>query len=422
MPIGNELTRGPRPAVFEGDLSAPDPIPEAGIEAAVRLMRDGRLFRYGEDRDSLPEAAVLEEEFADYIGSKFCLGVNSGGCAIFIALKAVGVEPGDKVLMNAFTLAPVPGAIAHAGAEAVIVDIDDRYVIDVEDLERKAMESGARILLLSYMRGHIPDMDAVMGVCARCDLIIIEDCAHTMGAGWNGRLTGRFGAVACFSTQTFKHINSGEGGLITSDDEDIAARAVLFSGSYMLYAQHRARPSLEVFDRHRYQTPNFSMRMSGLTAAILRSQLPILDERNARWREIYDNLAPLVGAIDHLRMPKRPKMEEFAPSSLQFSFEELSVDRIKRFLEYTDAHGVHLKWFGNQEPVGFTSRHDHWRYLAGHNSTDAAKADRVLHDLCDMRLPVWLTPADCKTIAMVLGEAMAASEKARGSTPVSCDA
>lgn len=392
--------------VFDGDLSAPDPIPEAGIEAAVRLMRDGRLFRYGEDRNSAPEAAALEEEFAAYAGRKYCLGVNSGGCSLFIALKAVGLEHGDKVLMNAFTLAPVPGAIAHAGAEMVFVDIDDDYKIDIEDLDRKAAASGARFLMLSYMRGHIPDMDAVMAVCTRRGLTVIEDCAHTMGAGWNGRLTGTFGAVGCFSTQTFKHINSGEGGLIVTDDDDIAARAVLLSGSYMLYAQHRARPSLEVFERHRYNTPNCSMRMSGLVAAILRSQLPVLEERNTRWREIYDSLEPLIDGIDHLRMPKRPEMEEFVPSSLQFSVEDLSDERIKTFLDYADAHGVHVKWFGNQEPIGFTSRHDHWRYLAGHNSTDVPNADRVLHGLCDIRLPVWLGETDCKTIATVLGEAM----------------
>ncbi len=392
--------------VFGGDLSTPDPIPEAGIDAAVRLMRDGRLFRYGEDRNSIPEAALLEEEFADYAGRKFCLGVNSCGCALFVALKSVGVDAGDKVLMNAFTLAPVPGAIAHAGAEAVMVDIDDDYVIDIDDLDQKASASGARFLMLSYMRGHIPDMDALMAVCVRHDLIVIEDCAHTMGAGWNGQLTGTFGAVGCFSTQTFKHINSGEGGLLVTDDEDIAARAVLFSGSYMLYAQHRARPSLDVFERHRYQTPNCSMRMSGLVAAILRSQLPILENRNSNWRTIYDTLAPMIAEIDHLRMPARPEKEEFVPSSLQFSIEGLSDEQIDVFLQYADAHGVHVKWFGSRDPIGFTSRHDHWRYLSGHNSTDVPNADRVLHGLCDIRLPAWLTADDCSTISKVLREAM----------------
>ncbi len=398
---------GQNRTVFQGDLSAPDPIPEDAIEAAVRLMSDGRLFRYGEGRNAIPEAALLEEEFAAFIGSKYCVGLNSCGCALFVALKAAGVAAGDKVLVNAFTLAPVPGAIVHAGAEPVLVDIDARFVIDIDDLDRKAAESGARFLMLSYMRGHIPDMAAVMAVCRRHDLLVIEDCAHTMGASWNGRLTGTFGAAACFSTQTFKHINSGEGGLLVTNDEDIAARAMLRSGSYMFYGQHRARPKLEVFDRHRFTTPNCSMRMSNLAAAILRPQLPLIAERNARWRALYDRLTPMIDAVDHLQVPVRPAQEEFAPSSLQFSITGLKDTRIERFLEEADAHGVHVKWFGASEPIGFTSRHVHWRYL---NQEQAVpKADQVLKELCDIRLPLSLTPDDCSVIATVLREAMAAS-------------
>ncbi|WP_420347790.1 DegT/DnrJ/EryC1/StrS family aminotransferase [Pelagibius sp.] len=405
--------------VFRGDLSAPDPIPEAGVEAAVKLLRDGRLFRYGEDRNSIPEAALLEQEFADYTGRKYCLGVNSGGCAMFLALRACGVEPGDKVLVNAFTLAPVPGAIAHAGAEAVLVDIDERYVVDLDDLDRKAEQSGARYFLLSYMRGHIPDMEAVVALCERRGLILIEDCAHTMGAGWKGRLTGGFGHVGCFSTQTFKHMNSGEGGLLVTDDKDIAARAILLSGSYMLYAQHRARPSLEVFERHRYATPNCSMRMSGLVAAILRSQLPLLDERNARWRHIYRVLAGELEAVDGIVLPQRPPEEEFTPSSLQFSFAEdaLTGEQALRFVQEADAHGVHVKWFGAEHAIGFTSRHDHWRYIGTARKGSLPSADRVLHRLCDLRLPLWLNDEDCRTIAAVLAEAMAV---ARGTKVRAC--
>jgi dTDP-4-amino-4,6-dideoxygalactose transaminase len=394
-------------ARFTGDLSAPDPLPEAAIEAAVGLMRDGRLFRYGEDRNSRPEAALLEEEFAAYMGAKYCVGLNSGGCALFVALRAAGVAPGDKVLVNAFTLAPVPGAIAHAGAEAVFVDIDERYVIDIADLDRKAADSGARYLMLSYMRGHIPDMAAVMEVCRRRRLTVIEDCAHTMGASWDGRLTGTFGDVACFSTQTFKHVNSGEGGLLVTDDEDIAARAILTSGSYMLYAQHRARPPVEVFERHRYTTPNCSMRMSGLVAALLRPQVAEIEARNRTWREVYRRLAPQIDAIDHIRVPARPAREDFVPSSLQFSLVGLEDARVARFLAAADAHGVHVKWFGAPDPVGFTSRHDHWRYVEAPGAVP--NADRLLHGLCDIRLPLRLSAADCETIAAVLREAMASA-------------
>lgn len=394
---------------FAGDLSAPDPVPEAGIDAAVRLLRDGRLFRYGEDRDSIPEAALLEQEFATYQGRKYCVAVNSGGCALFIAMKAAGVCSGDKVLVNAFTLAPVPGAIAHAGGEAVLVDINERYVVDLEDLDRKAAASGAKFLLLSFMRGHIPDMDAVTEICARHGITMIEDCAHTMGGGWDGRLTGTFGIAGCFSAQTFKQVNSGEGGLIVTDDEDLAARAILLSGSYMLYEQHRARPAMEVFERHRFTTPNCSMRMSGLVASLLRPQLATLDDRNRRWRHIYDCLAAKLAAVNGLNLPDRPAKEDFAPTSIQFSISpDLLNDRqLADFIQEADAHGVHVKWFGAPDPVGFTSRHDHWRYVDGTRAGAVPAADRILSRLCDFRLPLWLSDADCETIATVLKQAVA---------------
>ncbi len=418
MPVSDEQheasVRGKDQVTFTGDLSAPDPISDAGVEAAVRLLRDGRLFRYGEDRNSIPEAALLEQEFADYTGRKFCVAVNSGGCALFIALKAAGVGNGDKVMVNAYTLAPVPGAIAHAGGEAVLVDIDERYVVDLEDLERKAARSGARFLMLSYMRGHIPDMDAVSEICARHDITLIEDCAHTMGGGWDGRLTGTFGATGCFSAQTFKQINGGEGGLIVTDDEDLAARAILLSGSYMLYAQHRARPALEVFDRHRFTTPNCSMRMSGLVASLLRPQIADLDRRNRRWRQIYDNLAAHCAGIEGLVLPARPAKEDFAPTSMQFSVDPAVLDdrELALFIREADAHGVHVKWFGAADPIGFTSRHDHWRYLDGSAAGKVPNADHILRRLCDFRLPLWLSDEDCRTIAAVLQQAVAAARAA----------
>ena len=393
--------------VFERDLSSPDPIPAAGIEAALRLMRDGRLFRYGEDRSGLPEAALLEEEFAALVGRRFCVALNSGGCALYVALKAAGVETGDAVMVNAFTLAPVPGAIEHAGARAVLVDIDHRYVIDIDDLAVKASESGARYLLLSYMRGHLPDMQRVMAVCNQAGITVIEDCAHTLGATWAGRAAGTFGAVACFSAQTFKHVNSGEGGLLVTDDEDIAARAILRSGSYMLYAQHRARPSDAVFERHRYNTPNCSMRLSALAAAVLRPQLALLPERVERWREIHATLVPLLADIAHLRVPPRPAEEGFVPSSLQFSLVDLDEEHMRRFVDECGAHGVHVKWFGAAEPVGFTSRHAHWRYLD--DGAALPRTDEVLKGLCDLRLPLFMSDVDSHAVAAVLGESMQAA-------------
>lgn len=170
------------------------------------------------------------------------MAFNSGGASLAAALMAAGVARDERVLLNAFTLAPVPGAIAHAGAQPVFVDITEDFHIDLDDLRRRHDATGARWLLLSYMRGHIPDLDEVFAVCDERAITVVEDCAHTMGADWDGRPTGTFGVAGCFSTRSFKQVNSGEGGLLVTDDEDLAARAILLSGPYMLYRQHGAPP------------------------------------------------------------------------------------------------------------------------------------------------------------------------------------
>ena len=118
----------------------------------------------------------------------------------------------------------------------------------------------------------------------------------------------------------------------------------------------------------------------------------------------------MIDAIDHIEVPERPAQEAFVPSSLQFSLVGLSEDRIVTFLEAAAAHGVHLKWFGAKEPVGFTSRYDHWRYMGA--DARVPRADKLLQGLCDMRLPLWLTSDDCITIARVLREAMSEATSA----------
>jgi dTDP-4-amino-4,6-dideoxygalactose transaminase len=287
------------------DMTEPEPIPEAGIRRATELMRTGRLFRYGEMGADQNDAALLEQEFAALVGRRFCVAVNSGGAAIFLALKVLDVAPGEPVLVNGFTLAPVPGAILHAGAAPVLVEVGDDYVIDLQDLREKARGSGARILLLSHMRGHLPDMDGVATACTELGLTLVEDCAHALLASWNGRAIGTFGAAAAFSAQAYKHLNAGEGGFLVLDDPDRAARAIIHSGSYMLHAQHLSSPGADATAPWEEATPNFSMRMTALAAALLRPQLEELPRRVTRWNAIHDRIAAGLALLPHVRLPRR---------------------------------------------------------------------------------------------------------------------
>jgi len=386
-------------AKLDFDLATPEAPPEASIEAAVKLLKSGFLFRYAEMGAEGNEAALLEQEFAALLGRKYCIAVNSGGAAIFLALKAAGVKAGDKVLLNAFTLAPVPGAIEHLHAEAVLVEINERLVIDPADLRAKAEASGAKFLLMSHMRGHVADMDEVSAICDELGIQMIEDCAHTMGATWNGVQTGQFGLAGAFSSQSYKQFNTGEGGLIVTDDDDLAARAILLSGSYMLYSQHKAAPSESVFTRWKGTMANHSMRMSALVAAILRPQLPLLPARNARWRELHDRIAARLRSHQLIRLPTRPAAEDYTPTSLQFFMEGLSQPQIEAVIADSTAHGVPIKFFGGDAPTGFTSRAPHWEYVS---PQPLPRSEAILSQLCDIRLPLGLSDQQADTLADVV--------------------
>ncbi len=375
------------------------------MRRAQELMQGGWLTRYGEFGGEASEVAALERDFAGYMGSSYAVALNSCGSAMFIALLCAGVKPGDKVLVNAFTLAPVPGAVVHAGAQPLYVECDDRYLIDLHDLERKAA-LGARVLLLSHMRGHIADMNAVLDICNRHGLILVEDCAHTLGARWDGTPSGRFGKFGCFSLQAYKHINAGEGGLLVTDDEDAAARAVLYSGSYMLYAQNGAAPSAEVFQRHDRSVPNLSCRMQEVTAALARPQIGLLQERGRAWNQGYRRLADLFSDIDGVVVPHRDPREEYIASSIQFSILGLSAEGIARAVDACAQRGVGIKWFGNPSPQGFTATYEHWEF-ARPPQLDGTRA--MLRGLCDMRIPLTLTGQDCALIAEILEAALASA-------------
>jgi len=385
---------------FEKSFTQQEALPETAIEQALSVMQSGRLHRYNTLPDEKSETDLLELEFAEYMDVPFALACSSGGYALHIAMRALGVEAGDKVLCNAFTLAPVPGAIHNCGAIPVLVETTDAYRIDIDDLEQKAATSGARALMLSHMRGHIADMDRVMEICQRYDLKMIEDCAHTMGASWNGRKSGTFGDIACFSTQTYKHLNSGEGGLLITSTPEYMARSIMHSGSYMLFDRHFAGPSAEVFEEIRFETPNYSGRMDNLRAAILRPQLQQLDNQCERWNRRYRVLETALNHSSQISIPERPEKEQFVASSIQFSMPEFSEQQIRELVQRCAEHGVIVKWFGDADPKDYTSRFDSWRYL--NQQQELPRTQKVLSKLLDMRIPLTFTEEDCQQIGEII--------------------
>lgn len=384
---------------FRKSFTQQAPIPEEGIAAAVAVMQSGKLHRYNTAPGETSETEHLETEFAALTGAKYALAVTSGGYAMRIALRALGVGAGDKVLSNAFTLAPVPGAIAGVGAKPVFVGVTPDLTIDLDDLAAKASE--ARVLLLSHMRGHIADMDRLMEIARAHDITVVEDCAHTMGAAWRGVPSGRHGMIGCYSTQTYKHANSGEGGFAVTDDADLAAKMILMSGSYMLYERHGAAPSPERIEAFAGEMPNLSGRMDNLRAAILRPQLGALADNAAAWNTLYRAVEDGLRGTPGLTIINRPEEETFVGSSFQFLLLDWPDAAVRQVVDAAKARGVELKWFGAERPQGFTSVYSHWDFA---RPTPMPASDRVLKGLVDMRLPLTFTGEDAAQIARIIAD------------------
>ncbi len=386
---------------FSRPFTQQEPINQEAIDAATQVLKSGRLHRYNTIEDELSEASLLEEEYAAYQDSKYCLACASGGYAMSVALKAAGLKPGESVLTNTFTLAPVPGSISNAGGNPIFVEITKDLVLDLDDLSRKVSESKARFLLVSHMRGHLVDMDKLMQIVNENNLILIEDCAHTMGAQWKDKRSGNFGLAGCFSTQTYKHLNSGEGGLLTSNDEEFMARAIIYSGSYMLYERHGAAPSSKIFEEIRLETPNYSGRMDNLRASILRPQLKNLEKNINRWNERYQTVESELKEINGIEVPVRFEEERYVGSSIQFRIPGISKSNAELFVTKNKELGVELKWFGNDDPSGFTSNHKSWKYVSRQQLN---VSDKILSGLFDLRLPLTFSIDDCKHISKIIIE------------------
>ncbi len=386
---------------FDKSFTQQEPLPELSLNSALKVLQHGRLHRYNVADNEDSETSLLEKEFADYLGVKYCLSVASGGYALTCALRAVGVQPNDPILTNAFTLAPVPGAIASLGAQPVLVEITRDLVIDFDDLNKKIDESNSRILLISHMRGHMCDMDELVALCQKRNVLLIEDCAHTMGGTWNGVKSGLHGLISCYSTQTYKHLNSGEGGLLVSNDPEIMAKAIILSGSYMLFDRHIARPEIEEFFHPKFDFPNCSGRMDNLRATILRPQLKELPRKCDEWNDRYRTIENILGKSNRIGVIQRPEKEGFVGSSIQFYLDGISTEGIKEFINRCMKRGVELKWFGDKEPHGYTSRYDSWRYI---KPQDCPNTNAYLSTLLDMRIPLSFTITDCELIATLIVE------------------
>jgi dTDP-4-amino-4,6-dideoxygalactose transaminase len=374
---------------------------------ALELMKTGRLYRYNVDKGEESIVSLCEKDICDYTGFKYCVGLNSCGSALFLLLKTTGVKHGDKVISNAFTFGAVPSAIEHAGGKPVYVESNQDLVIDIEDLEKKLKEHpDCNHVMISHMRGKVADMNGIKALCEKYDAILLEDCAHSLGVRYDNKHTGHVGIACGISSQSYKMINSGEGGFLLTDDPTIAAKAAVYAGAYeALHSKHGTVPGPDVFEGLSKEIPNYSLRMSNLAAAVIRPQIKTLDQRiekyNSRYYRVTEALEARCG--QHLTIPKvTPEVDLMVHDSIQFNLDaKFTPEMIEQFLKECADHGLPVELFGHKSNArnfvnwGFAPTEDPLPITAN-----------ILSRACDIRLPLMWDEEDFDDMANVLCESL----------------
>ncbi|MDQ1849418.1 aminotransferase class I/II-fold pyridoxal phosphate-dependent enzyme [Gemmobacter fulvus] len=383
----------------DGPITAPnvydaEPIPEAARAEIDRLLASGDLFRY-----TAPEGApvaLLEAEFAELLGARYALAVSSCSAALFLSLKALDLPRDARVLIPAFTFAAVPSAVIHADCVPVLVEVGANYRVDMADFAAKL--PGAACVLISHMRGHTSDMDAIMAACDAAGVPVVEDAAHSLGTTWHGRNIGTVGKIGCFSFQSYKMINAGEGGILITDDPELAARAVIMSGAYEHnWKKHAGLQNSYMLWQNRL--PLYNMRMQNLSAAVIRPQLPELARRVAQGRFNHDHVAARLNSSPWLEVPAPLAPEQRAPDSIQFNLTGFaSDDQARAYQAAAKARGVSVQIFGLSDDNARAFWN--WQFLGP--QPDLPQTRAMLMRACDVRLPTRLTLAELDFIATAL--------------------
>lgn len=292
MATTENLAIGGGPKTIPDDVYRTWPEITDSDRAAVARVLDRGLFAGA----NAPEITALQEEYAEYLGVEHCLATNSGTAALHCAAVAVGVEPGDEVVVPAFTFVASAMAMAHQGAKVVFSDVDERtYNLDPGKLAERITDRTKAVVAVA-IHGQPADLDEIGEIAHGHGVAVIEDNAQAHGIRYKGRMTGGIGDAAGTSLNQSKNLSAGEGGLFTTNDEQalVAARRLSVFGEDLVPLEQRAFWSHGV---------GWNYRNQELSCALARSQLERLDAYNARAQENAKRLTAGLADVDGVTPP-----------------------------------------------------------------------------------------------------------------------
>ncbi len=416
---GPKAKTTPNLPMYPGGLE----IGDAEKKQVLEVLDRKYLFRYYGPKDFPSKVNEFEKAFAAQVGAKHCLAVTNCTSALISALVAVGVGPGDEVIVNGYTFFASCAAIVAAKAVPVICEIDDSLTLDPADLERK-ITPHTKAVIAVHMRGAPCDLDRIVAVCRQHNLKLIEDVAQACGGSYKGRALGTFGDVGCFSFQYHKIITAGEGGACVTDDPQLYDRLMGYHDTAACWRPDR-------FGEERYRGELFcgvNYRMSEMTGAVMLAQLERLDDLLARMRANKKRIKDQLRGIQGLTFRRLNDAPGDTAICLMFSVNDRA--RLADFVAALQAEGVaaagvfnkgipdwhiyshwkHVLEQATPTPEGCPYRCPHYKGDApAHYSPDMCpNTNELLAGMVHLDIPAQLTEQDCDMIAAGIRKVAAA--------------
>jgi perosamine synthetase len=293
------------------------------VEQVLKAIKSGWIAK-GE------QLLQFEKGFAQYLGVKEAVAVSSGTAALEVALRALNPK-GNEILTSAASCVATANAILHAGYKPVFVDIDPiTYNLDPKQIKtRLSPQTGAMIPVHLY--GHPCDMDPIMAISRETGIPVVEDCGQSLGAKYKGQFTGTFGKAACFSLYANKTITTGEGGIIATNDKELAERARLIRNQ----GQHPEKPFYHILF-------GYNFKMTNIQAAIGLGQLKKLNRAIERRRENAATLASLLSDIPEIQLPKEMPWAKCAYFCFPILLKDKKLDR-DRVCQFLKEKGIETR-------------------------------------------------------------------------------
>jgi dTDP-4-amino-4,6-dideoxygalactose transaminase len=401
---GSPVRTAPWPTYDKGDVW----LSEHDEDAAIEAIRNRMYFRYDVRPFEETYTGRFERKLCDYFEVKYALACASGTTAIALSLLGLGLPAGAKVACPAFTFAATPSAIILSGATPVLVECDEDLHMDVADL-RRALVDGAQAVVVVHMRGFGSDMPAICALADEFGVPVVEDAVPALGARLAGRPLGTFGRAGAFSTQSDKSLNTGEGGFLLTDDEELFAKAIVYSGAYEGRLHRHFGAGEGPIDELAF--PIFGIRMDEIRAAMAGSLMDRLPDRLAAHQRNYAHAERGLSEIDGIALRRPVAPGAYLGEAMVFRIPGASLAQTSWAARALRAEGIDARALADPQDRNVRVFWN-WRFLVGPDATAAQErwpnTSRYLTEAVDIPLSANLTPSDCDELIAAVGKVVPA--------------